>query len=322
MRRINIFAISVIAAGLTACGGGGGSGSTTDTVGPRIPPASAATPFTASNFDSYAAPSAAAILASSATSDGLEGLQSANPRTSANLNTSSPVKLAMWALRSVQTNGREQAQAVKTSTQACTSGSLSVSVDDADNNNKLSARDSINFNATNCVVKLGALPINGAFSMTFNTITLDQADDVVSASLAANFSNFSSAGNTLNGAAAMTLDRSAISITYTNFTSTRGSAPPVIFNYSASFNSLTGMPTLSINGLITINNNTYTLSTPAAMRFGTAYPIAGTLRVVDAAGGRIDIVSNSAAGGSLDFDFYAPGASVRSNRISRAWSAI
>lgn len=152
-----------------------------------------------------------------------------------------------------------------------------------------------------------------------NSISYNNVGDINSASLTMNFNNFNSYGNTLNGAALISVNGTSFSTTYSNLSSVRGSAQPVILNYTAVINS-NGQ--ITVNGLITINNNTYTLATPIAITTGIAYPISGTLRVTDAAGARIDIISSNLNGGFVDCDLYLAGDNLRDGRISSAWSAL
>ncbi|NJS36339.1 MAG: hypothetical protein HC765_07775 [Brachymonas sp.] len=198
-------------------------------------------------------------------------------------------------------------------------GSLSGSTNYSSDGDPLVAGDTITLNFTNCIFELGDPSVNGGISLTFNSVTYSGAE-ISSASLTMRFTSFSSYGNVVNGAATVALNSTSTSVAYSNFSSTRGSTPAIILNYTAVF---TNDGDLNINGLISLNNNTYTLSTPVSIITGSSsYPILGTLSVTDASGGRIDIVSSSTSGGFVDCDLYLPGDNISDGRISSAWSAL
>jgi hypothetical protein len=305
----------VASAAVAACGGGGGGSPV-----PQIPPASAAAALTTGNFGSIAGPTAAAILASSVADNSLEIIAgSTSQANTSGLQSASPSQLALWAIRSAR-NGREQAQTVTSLNQACPAGgSLTGSFNDSDNNDDISAGDTLTINANSCVTTTGGLAINGGFTLRVNSITYNNIGDVTSASLSMSFNNFTGAGNTLNGAVTISVSAGSVTANYQNFSNARPGAATSTLNFTSV---VTNSGSLTINGLITVNNNTYTLSTPTALTFGSRYPIGGVLRVVDAAGGRIDLVSTNVSGGYLDCDLYLPGDSVRDGRISSAWSAL
>jgi hypothetical protein len=305
---------------LVACGGGGSSGGSGLPANSGIPPASAATPLSNANFGSVAGASAGSILAAAGVGNGLDSLSSASRDNALRPLSSSPYDWALWAIGAARPT-LEQAQASQTGNQACPAGgSLSFTFNDNDNNGDVSSGDSISFIANNCIAAAGELPINGSFAIAVTNIAYSAAGDLIAASLTMSFTNFSSAGNTLNGSVSVSLANNTATTSYTNFTSTRGSSSSAILNYTTVVNTISGQ--LSINGLITINNNTYTLSTPSPIVFGGAYPTGGLLRVTDAAGGRIDIISTPAAGGTLACDLYLPGDQIRDGQILSAWSAL
>jgi hypothetical protein len=322
MKSMNWLA-ALASATLVACGGGGDAGNTTSG---GIPPTSAAAPLTTTNFGNVAGPSAASILTSAVTTDGVSIIRSSSSGSSkpSGKADNSPYGLATLAISSLKLKGKSSdvsvARAVTTDSQACPGGgSLTVSFDDADDNNDLSAGDSLSLSTNNCVIEAGQPAINGSFSLRVNTISYTAAGDIASASLTMNFNNLVSAGNTMNGAVTVAISSAGITTTYQNFSNARGSATPAILNFTSAISSA---GQLSINGLITVNNSTYTLSTPTPISFGSFYPVAGILRITDAAGARIDVISNGNAGGSLDCDLFLAGDNVRDGRISSTWAAL
>lgn len=317
MTRIKLFLLAGSITVLVACGGGGGGG-TSQPSNTGIPPASAAAPLSVANFGGIAGPSAASILAAAGVSSGLDAV--ASNTNSTNKLGYSPSNWALWALNAARP-GLEQSQASQSGSEACPAGgSLSFTLDDNDNDGDLSRGDRISFTANNCIAVAGELPINGGFSIFVNSISYDANDELIAASLTMSFSNFSSAGNTLNGAVTISVNSSSITTTYTNFSSIRGTRSSAILNYTTVISS-NGQ--LSINGLITINNNTYTLTTVTPITFGLNYPASGVLRVTDAAGGRIDILSSVVSNvPTVICDLYLPGDNTRDGQIISAWSAL
>jgi hypothetical protein len=307
---------------LVACGGGD-AGNTSPS---GIPPTSAAEKLTTNNFAAVAGPSAASILTSAVTTDGVSVISSSTSASSkpSGKASSSPYALANWAISSLKLKSKSSdvaaSRAITTESAACAGGgSLEVSFNDADNDDDLSAGDSLSLAASNCVVEAGQPAIDGSFSLRVNAISYTVAGDISSASLTMNFRNFVSAGNTMNGAVTVAINSTGTTTTYQNFSSARGNASPATLNFTSAINSA---GQLSISGLITINNSTYTLSTPTAIGFGSYYPVAGVLRITDAAGARIDVISNGNAGDSLDCDLYLAGDNVRDGRISSTWAAL
>lgn len=309
-QRLTMIAVSGF---LLACGGGGGGGGSSS---PLIPPASAAAPFSQTNFPTAAGTTAATILAA-ATSESVRDSIASAPAVNRLPNT--PNGLVRWAI-SQRGSQRESAQAVQSFSESCVSGSLSGSFNDANNDGDLSGGDSATFNFNNCVLQSGDPAVNGSFTMQVATAQYNSSDEIAAFSITINYSNFVSYGITLNGAATVNLNSSGLSTTYTNFASVRAGGTLSILNYTAVINNSQQM---SINGLITFGNNTYTLSTPALISLGSTYPIAGYLRVTDAAGGRIDITSFLLKTvPTVDCDLYLPGDNTRDNRITSAWSAL
>lgn len=297
---------------LVACGGGGGSSSS-------VPPASAAAPFSPANYSTIATPAASSLI-SVASSGNIVGALSADSSNGGfALLRGDSVGIARWALARMNTPVRENPKAVQSidNVPCGFSGTLSGSANDRDNNGDLSAGDSLSIAASNCRFVSGDLPLNGNFSMTVNAVTFNAFGEVRTASLGVTFTNFGAAGNILNGAVSMQLDTTndSYSASYSNFTSTRGSGTPTVANLTVS---AVGSQ-VTIAGTITVNNNTYTLSTPIPLSFGLTYPIAGTFRLTDAAGGRIDFVSSAS---NVVFELYLPGDSVRDAQITTTWASL
>lgn len=296
---------------LVACGGGGGSGSS-------VPPASAAAPFTIAGYSAVATPVASSLISVASSGNVLDALSADSSATPAALTRGDAVGIARWAISNWGVSNREKPAAVEQVGANCPAGgSFSGSVNDRDNNLELSPGDSLSLTFSNCKFAINDLPVSGGYALTVNSITLDQFDNILTASFNTTFSNLGTAGNLLNGAVSMQINTLTDSYTasYSNFTASRGSAAPTIVNITVSANA----SQVSVSGTMTVNNNTYTLSTPVPLVFGVTYPTSGTFRVTDAAGGRIDFVTINS---TLYFDLYLPGDSVRDAQTTTTWSAL
>ncbi len=311
MKTMQMILALCASATLVACGGGGGGGSTTATV----PPASAAAPLSVSNYSSVATPTAAALAASSTAGDTLDVISSATASQSSQALNANPMLIGIFALENI-TASREQTAAVSSVSDRCpVSGSYSGSLNDADNSKSYSAGDTLSATFTNCVLATGQAAANGSFSMTLNTLT--RVNNVVTnLNASISFNNFSVDGTTLNGAATIAGNpNGASSITYNNLASIRRGITTV-YNFTSSSNA---MNQVNFNGLITVGNNTYTMTTPVAITYGVNSPNAGTLRIADVNNNRIDLVLSSSA---VNASLYLNGSSTASNNFSVAWTAL
>jgi hypothetical protein len=308
-------------AALMACGGGGGGGGANPS--PQIPPASAATPLSASNYSAVATPTAAALFAASTVGDAFDNINSVSASASgtnssdAQLNAD-PMQLSLLAINTLQS--REQTQATRSASQACPGGgTLSGTANDADNSNTATTGDSVSLTANNCVLTVGQPAANGSFSMTFNSLTRNAGNVITSLSASISFSNFSIDGSTFNGAATVVgVPNGAATISYTNFSTVRRGST-IIYNFT---NSSSALGQVTISGLITVNNNTYTLSTTTPIVYGAYRPQSGTLRIADANNNRIELTPNSNGAGSVDIRLFLAGSSTASSSTNVPWSAI
>ncbi len=304
---------------LVACGGGGAGGGGTQSA--QIPPASAATALSASNYSAVATPTAAALAASSTVNDTFEAISSATAPASTEptaLLSANPMQLSLLSLNYF--SAREQSQTVRTTSQNCPGGgSLSGTANDADNNNNASAGDTLTLTANNCILAAGQPAANGSMSISINALTKNTAGAVTNLNIRISFASFSIDGSIYNGAATVSgAPNGAASIVYENFSTVRRGIN-AIYNYTSTSNAA-GQVTIS--GLITVNNNTYTLATVSPIVYGVYRPQSGTLRISDANNNRIELSPNATGAGSVDIRFYVAGASTPSNTVNVPWSAI
>lgn len=296
---------------LAACGGGGGAGSS-------VPPASAAAPFSIASYSSVATPAASTLISVASSGNVLDALSAQSSSGPSALIRGDAVGIARWAVSNWTSANRERPAATESFSDFCNwSGSFSGSINDRDNNGDLSAGDSLSLTFTNCRFAEGDLPVSGSYALTVNSVTFNQFGDIATASFNTTFTNLGTAGNLLNGSVSMQINALTDSYTasYSNFTSSRGAATPTVVNVTVSANA----SQVSVSGTMTVNNNTYTLSTPSALIFGLTYPTSGTFRITDAAGGRIDFVTVDSV---LYFDLYLPGDLIRDARTTTTWAAL
>jgi hypothetical protein len=209
MSKIPRSTVLAAAAFLVACGGGGGGApAVVVPSGARTVAASAGADVSASSYGTLAAPFVRAVLGGSA--NGLiSPLAAEDERSRALAAGAAPAvfgprlpgaTMLAW-LRHLPDPARKQPAAVSTDVLPCTySGSITVRIDDADNDGEVSRGDTVGFTAVDCVEDLGLPVANGGFSMTINAVELDRGEPVA-LDVSGTFQNFSLQGfGTLNGA--------------------------------------------------------------------------------------------------------------------------
>ncbi len=315
MRKINEGLIVAISFVLIACGGGGDDA----TVVPTVPVATSATPLTASNYPIYATPTAASISSAKVVEGTTESLKSNSAARSEAPNTSfSAANLAVQLLRELRVSpaAREQALATRTLARNCPfGGSFTGTSDDVDNSNSATAGDKISINLKACALFLGQPPASG--NINYLLISAVEKNNVLT-SLSADItmSDFSSDGTVFNGALRVNVNENSGIVIYKNLNVIRRGVT-TIFNFTVAAD--VQKRTSTYIGLITVSNNTYTLSTPAPLVFGAYRPVSGTLRIADNNGNRVDIVPNSAGSGAVDFNYYPNGSAAPTKSSTSTW---
>lgn len=275
--------------GLSGCGGGGDGA----TASPK-----ALVPLAAANYDGIAEESTSSVasndeLFSTVESFSLARAASAHPSSVALLASGRLDAMALFALSQVDgsSSGRVKSAAVETATEACGfAGSLSIVANDADNNNVTSVGDVVTLTASNCVPAEGEMPINGSLSVSVRSASVNGLGDLTSGALEITFGNFTSNGLTLNGQAVLSVSASTLVLDFNGLTASYGSQIRV-YDYALTANRSGN--TLSVAGPITVNNSTYVLATPAVLQYSAGHPAAGTLRITDGHGNRVDVAMAS-----------------------------
>jgi hypothetical protein len=306
------------AAMLAACGGGGGSASPGTSQ-----KASANSDVSASNYQSFSGPLARAVLdlgSGTAVSDvfgGTAGAQSASLARNA-------LAVKMAGRASIQSVRR---QAVSQRTDSCGyAGTMTISFNDANNNQQADAGDSITVSTSNCKFTSTDETMNGSFSVTVQKLQIDSQGNPTALQMSGSFTNLSMGSDTMNGGFSFAMNVSSdgsetLQMGFSNLTTTHA-GQTVTYNatMSASY-AASGAGTFSINGTFGQGTEVYLLeqSQPFSIGATDTYPVAGSLRLEDAAGDAL--VIEAKAGNLVDFKFYPAGATAPSQQLlNQPWS--
>ena len=323
---------------LAACGGGGGDAATGVSVptGARSGTASAGSDLSAANGAAFAGPLARIFLgAADGSTPGVSGGRETPQTIGANFGSAVPVSrgvvglsalTAARAMAAASAGSREQAQAVSTQTLACPyGGSFTASVNDADNNNKLSRGDSATLTFIACVAELGLPAASGSLSFTVNAVELDTNGEPTALDATLTLSGFVESGlGSMSGSFRVwykdenqTSARQRVSYQATTVTEA-GQTLRYDFDQYGVDGSNGG--SFDLNGAVTIGSQTYTLTSDVFGYSAGALPTSGTLRLRDAAGDALIVRVRSAT--TFDLEFQANGAATPTViAVGRTWSA-
>ena len=305
----------VVPLALVACGGGGGSGTAGVVIpeGVRDLPASTGSNISADNYASFATPAARLVLGASGSS--LVGMLAAGRESPAALAGDARRGLLARALaQGAATLGRERPQATGTQTQACdVSGTMTVSADDADTNQRLSAGDSVFVSVNQCTFVAGDPPLNGTFSMFVNAVELDGNLDPTAIDTNGDFAGFTVGSvASLDGAFHLwyrqdsaTSERMRLSFDRVNSTVAGQTARYNVDMVATA--SATGA-SYAIDGSIDLDGETYKVvqGPPFTVPAGSALPSVGALDLKDAVG---DTMRLEARAGNLAGVGFVPAGS-------------
>ncbi|MES2972759.1 MAG: hypothetical protein V4757_04085 [Pseudomonadota bacterium] len=297
---------------LSACGGGGSGGSTAPTL--------VSVPLTTANYDPTGRAAAATLIDASSSASSAGSIASV-PGTNDPLPTAGFLRVAEYAARHALAAlpAREQAAETITDSENCDfGGSLSVTVNDNNNNNRLDAGDTASFNFQSCKVRLDEPSINGGLDFAFQSVTLNGYGDPVAYTATITARQLVSGGSALDGAADYNVTTTRATVNFRNTVSTRNGLATV-YNFLATFDASGVNETLTVAGEIGIKGASYTVSTPAPIAMGNFYPAAGVLRVADSAGGRVDVIMGAT---TFTLDLYLPGDTVRDATATYTWAAL
>lgn len=354
---MKLVAIVLSSSILVACGGGGGGGSTTATSVGGGGGSTTTTPVASTGGTSPATPTAA-LSSSNQTAaaqdtavtafmpmlgaQSLTGAQTTDESVLFSIARDQMDKLPAY-MADAKANSALTG-AVQSQTATCASGgSLTVSVNDADNNNILSAGDSMTIVSNSCVMSSGT--VSGSLGFVINTLSGFQSSASTNYKLGVtmNYGNFTVTSSgliaSINGS--MSLDATAsgintlnetistpsltVSGTYagvtrsrslTSYSATMTRAPDATYTYLTSY---------SINGTLTSSALSsqaisFATSTPFVRRPTDNYPLSGVLVLTGASNSklRITALSQSQVKQELDAngdDIYESASTVNWNTL-------
>lgn len=314
----------IAAATLAACGGGGGGGSapTVDFPTTRTGAASAGADMTTTNFPTLSTRAVDSLLA---TVGG--DLALSQPLSASRANAAS---LGRWAARrsaaSIGSAARKQGLAVDSETFSCSvSGFLTVTVNDADNNNVLTAGDSASFDFDDCV-ETGTPAINGGFSLVFNALVLNSQQEPTAFDASVTMTALTVEGlGSLDGDARLWVapvtggERSFVR--YQRMASVTAGVTSVL-DFDVDGTSTGTTSTSRVNGNLQLGAQVYAVTQVSAFDTSNGDPSSGRLRITDAQGDRLLI---TARGTLVDREFFLAGNTTGTPDaalIGTPWSAF
>lgn len=314
----------IAAATLAACGGGGGGGSapTVDFPSTRIGAASAGANMTTTNFPTLSTRAVDSLLA---TVGG--DLVLSQPLSASRANAAS---LGRWAARrgaaSIGSAARKQGLAVDSETFSCSvSGFLTVTANDADNNNVLTAGDSASFDFDDCV-ETGTPAINGGFALVFNVLVLNSQQEPTAFDASVTMTALTVEGlGSLDGDARLWVapvtggERSFVR--YQRMASVTAGVTSVL-DFDVDGTSTSTTSTSRVDGNLQLGAQVYAVSQVSAFDTSNGDPSSGRLRITDAQGDRLLI---TARGTLVDREFFLAGNTTSTPDaalIGTPWSAF
>ena len=334
-------AITLGSLALVACGGGGGGGSTA----PATTTTSSTTAALSSTNQTVVAQDAAssALMVLSG-SQSVTGAQATDESVLFSLTRTELGKLPQY-LADAKANAT-LAGAVASKTYSCSvSGTVTLSVTDADNNGVVSAGDSITLSGSSCQDSTGTT--NGSYTFAFNSLTgsFGVAPSSFSVTVTYNALTFTSASGlfsaSLNGSLSLsetftgtnlysdTISTPSLtsSATYSGQTRTR-----TLSSYSATSTRLPDTTTTAgylhsytVAGTLTssaLSSQSVTFSTPKALvTYGTdAYPTSGSFLVIGANNTQVKLTALTNTQVSQELDANGDGAFETSSTV--LWNTI
>ena len=309
---------------LAACGGGGGGGSAAVVVptAVRSGSASAGSDATLINAATFAGVMARAVM--SGADDTVPGVS--GTRESPQSRTVRGALSSRWVGVALAASARAQAQATSAPVNCPGGGTLTVTVNDADNNQKLSAGDSASLVFSACVIEAGLPAATGSLSFVVNAVELDVNDEPTALDASITLAGFAEAGfGSLSGSfriwfkdESLTSTRQRVSYLATAVIE-QAQNLGYDFDVYGVFGNTGG--TFDINGAITIGGNAYALITPTPFTHTAgALPSAGVLVLRDVAGDQVILRARSAT--TFDLEFQGAGAAAATPVLTGvAWAS-
>ncbi len=299
-------------ASLVACGGGGNSDAPAGVQvpqGARGGSASAGSSISADNYASFAGPLARAVMGAMdpsvpGISNGRDTPQSRNHRMA--------VQGQRWVHLALGTaSSREQALATTILPSRCLSGSIRISLDDADNSGKLSAGDRISITANGCVVELGQPATTGSLGFTINAIELNSSDDPIALDVTITFSGFEEEGfGVLSGSVRLWFRGDGLSgeqlrVSYSS-TSVSEQGDRLAYDFDVVGDSRGSDGRFDMSGTFVIGGEGYAMTSTTFAFSGGSQPTTGSVTLRDFLGNTVTLRAKS--NGTFDLEFRPFGA--------------
>lgn len=316
LRGASLVGAALLAA---ACGGGGGDSGSSAVAVPtttRSGTASASSDLTQANAGAFVGVLARTVMGAADGSVPVLASQRESPMARVSGTTEGALRQAVRsAARLAAGTGRESAQAITVETLACgVSGSFVATVNDADDNQRLSRGDSASFVFTNCAFDALTPAINGTLSFVVNAVELDSQQEPTALDATITLSGFAEAGfGTLSGSFRIWYrEESATStrqrISYIDaVVNEQGQA--LVYNFDVYGVLGTTGASFDLNGAVTVAGTTYAMVTSTVFsQTGNTMPGSGAVELRDAAGDRVIVRARS--GTTFDLEFQAAGAAT------------
>lgn len=299
----------MLAASLVACGGGGGSQPTVSFPSQtRVGTASAGADTTVANFPVLSGDAVEALLSTIGGGEALsQPLGAGRARAAA---------LGRWAAtRSasrVAAASRPRAMAaLPPETLMCSnypSGYITLTANDADNNQVLTAGDSATISFVNCIQPAGSPAIDGSFSMVFNVLVLDAQQQPTAFDATVTMSALTVEGlGSLDGTARLWVapvpggERSFVRYNdMVSRTNTLSGEKVAVLNFDVD-ETVTTITLSQLNGSVQLGSDIYVVAQITAFDTSVGDPASGQLRITDVQGDRLVI---TARGTLVDRDFF------------------
>lgn len=321
---------------LAACGGGGGGGGSTSSSATSVTSGT----VTATNYSKLGSAAAAASADLNST-QGLSSDASSSVKGPATNDGASQVGALSDAALLTSTYFASQAKQILEQARASAStrsgltkkqsynSDLCKSGDSASGRywtdiyladpNKISSGDWVEIGYTDCKYAGLSVVIQGSFKLTFTQLESPQI-------LTMQFNNLKyvkADGSTqigYSGSVAMSVTGKVYSMTYTDFTVTRGTESHT-YNFVASLDGSKTPPTMTIKQDIVVDGKKYTVSTTENLEIpsGASHPNKGQLQVKGADSSYTTVDMNDK---SVDMKYYNSGTSTPAASASQPWTSV
>lgn len=313
--------LGAVALAMAGCGGGGGDSGSSGVVVPtgvRSGTASAGADVTQANATGFVGVMARSVLGAADGNVPVLSSERESPQARLAGTAATPGLLrfaADTAARRLATAAaaREQAQAITTGPLPCVTGTGSLTVNDADNNLRVSRGDSFSFVFTNCVLEAGLPPLTGTLAFTVNAVELDAQEEPTALDATITLTGFAEAGfGSMSGSFRVWYkDESTTStrqrISYLDTTVVE-QGQNLVYSFDVYGVAGTTGGSFDLNGALTVGGQAYAMSSTQFTHGAGTLPASGAVTLRDAAGDAVIVRARSTT--TFDLEFQAAGAAA------------